>query len=118
MTTRVKSLKELASKRLKFASKINYNPEDAQFIFEIYYTSLIELLHALTISRGVSVKNHICLAYFLRDVMNNKELFNRFDECRKQRNSLIYYGDQIMPEKAKEITNKTLSLTLEIERLL
>lgn len=93
------------------------NEENANYIFENYYSSLLEFLHALTILKGFVVNNHICLSYFLRDILKRNDLFRIFDDCRFKRNSLVYYGKRMNFETAIDIIEKTKNLIKELEKL-
>ena len=48
---------------------------NCNFIFEAYYSSVTEILHAILIKEGFKVKNHFCLGYYLRDVLGREDLF-------------------------------------------
>ncbi|MEK6983013.1 MAG: hypothetical protein AABX33_00435 [Nanoarchaeota archaeon] len=91
---KVKSLIETAEDRIKF-SIWNLNEKTVNYIFEDYYSSVLELLHSLVILDGYKVNNHICLGYYLKDVLKREELFRMFDDCRYRRNSLVYYGKRM-----------------------
>jgi len=45
--------------------------------------------------------NHLCLGFYLRDVLNREDLFQIFDDLRYKRNSLTYYGSRMDFETAK-----------------
>jgi hypothetical protein len=76
------------------------------------------MLHALVITKGFKVENHICLGYYLRDVMKREDLYRIFDSCRKDRNSLVYYGNLLDPGIAEENIKKMDIFMDEIERLI
>lgn len=98
---KAKSLKETAQARLTFLTQ-PLREENANFIFEGMYSSLLELLHAHLLRNGWKVENHICIGFYLRDVLHNEKLFRSFDDCRYKRNSLVYYGKQMPFPVAKE----------------
>jgi hypothetical protein len=64
------------------------------------YASALEMLHALASLHGWKMDNHICLAFFLRDVLKRDDLFRVFDDCRLKRNMLVYYGKRMDRETA------------------
>ena len=64
---RADSLRGVAEERIGIIKEITL--KNCNFVFEDYYTSLLELLQALIIQRGYKILNHICLGYFLRDVL-------------------------------------------------
>ena len=64
---RVESLIETANERINLIKEVN--KKNCNFIFEDYYTSLLELLQAIAFKKGFNVLNHICLGYYLRKGM-------------------------------------------------
>jgi len=113
---RAESLIETAKDRIKLISKVN--ERNCNFVFEDYYTSLLELLQALVIKQGYKVLNHICLGYYIRDVLKREDLFIIFDDLRYKRNSLTYYGSKMEFEIAKQSIKKCQTIIKEIEKLL
>ena len=113
---KTKSLIETAHARIEQSNK-DINEKSANFIFEDYYTSILELLQSLVQLKGYNVKNHICLGYYIRDILQKPKLFDIFDDLRFKRNSLIYYGKRMdfeiskdAIEKSKEIIKKLISI--------
>lgn len=92
------SLQHIADARVNFFKTLPITNQSVHFIFEAYYTSTLELLHACVLSKGYTVENHICLGLFLRDSLKRTDLYKIFNECRIKRNSLVYYGT-LMPEQ-------------------
>jgi len=86
-------------------------------VFEGYYSSILEMLHAIVVLEGYKVNNHICLGYYLRDVLKNDELFRFFDDCRFKRNSLVYYGKRMDFEIAKDSIEKAKKLIKELKNI-
>ncbi len=74
------------------------------------------MLHALVLIKGYKVNNHICLGYFIRDVLKNRALFRKFDDCRYKRNSLLYYGKQMDFNVAKENIKISKEIIEKIEK--
>ena len=64
---RAKSLIETSDARISLIKEIN--EENCNFVFEDYYTSLLELLQVLVAIRGYKVANHVCLGYYVRDIL-------------------------------------------------
>ena len=90
---RAKSLIETANERINIISSIN--EKNCNFVFEDYYTSIMELLQSLIILNGYNITNHICLGYYIRDILNKEELYILFDDIGYKRNSLTYYGKRM-----------------------
>jgi len=113
---RAKSLVETANARVKLIREIN--EKNCNFVFEDYYTSILELLQAITFLKGFKVKNHVCLGFFLRDVLNKETLFRIFDDLRYKRNMLVYYGNRMDYEVCKEAIQKCKKLLKELKILI
>ncbi len=114
---KAKSLIETAEERIKFSNK-DLNENTANYIFEDYYSSILEIVQAFVILRGYKVNNHICLGFFIRDVLNRDDLFRIFDDCRFKRNSLTYYGKRMDFETAKDAIEKSRKLLNEFKEIL
>lgn len=111
------SLIETAEERIS-ASLRELTGKNANYIFEDYYSSILELIHALVLVKGYKVNNHLCLGYYLRDVLKNDELFRLFDDCRFKRNSLVYYGKRMDFETAKDTIEKAKKLIKELRKII
>lgn len=112
------SLSDTAQARITFLKQNKLNEQNASFIFENYYSSVLELLHAIVILKGFKVTNHICLGYYLRDVMKREDLFRDFNDFRFKRNSIIYYGNKLDFNVAKESINRIISFIQKLSLLL
>ena len=110
------SLAETAQDRIKFSLK-RLNEKNANYVFEGYYSSILEIIHAIVILDGYKVNNHICLGFYLRDALKNDELFRLFDDCRYKRNSLVYYGKRMNFETAKDTIEKAKKLIKELKKI-
>src|SRR3989338_479968 len=111
---KAKSLLDTAKARICFAEEIILKYSNANFVFELYYTSLIEILHAIVLYDGFKVENHVCLGYYLLDVLKKEPLYRLFDACRFKRNSLVYYGNKMDYELALELIEKAKKLIKEL----
>lgn len=112
---RTKSLIEVANARIKLVIEIN--EENCNFVFEDYYTSIIELVQAITFEKGFNVLNHLCLGYYLRDILKREDLYRIFDDLRYKRNSLTYYGKRMDYSIAKLSINNCKKLIKEIKMI-
>ena len=115
---KAKSLTDTAKGRIDFLKSTSLAESNANYVFEGYYSSVLEMLHAMVLLKGYNVQNHICLGYYLRDILKKDGLFRMFDDCRYKRNSLIYYGRKMDFETARIAIEKCLKLIKEIELLL
>lgn len=112
---RARSLKETAGERILFFNKTTINENNARFVFEGYYSSLVELIHAKVLLEGYSIQNHLCLGFFLKEILKREDLFRTFNDCRIKRNDIIYYGKKIDYEVVKEAIEKTKKIINEIK---
>jgi hypothetical protein len=112
-TERAKSLKETAKERIRQISPTT--EKNCNFVFEDYYTSVLEILQATAFEQGFNVLNHVCLGFFLRDALKREDLFILFDDARFKRNSLTYYGTRMDFETAKEAIKKCRRILTELE---
>ena len=109
---RAESLTETARERIALIKGIN--EKNCNFVFEDYYTSLLELLQALTFKKGFNVLNHVCLGYYIRDILKKEDLYRIFDDLRYKRNSLTYYGNRMDFETAKQAIEKCKRIIEEL----
>ena len=109
------SLMETAEGRIQASAK-ELTEKNANFVFEDYYSSVLELVHILVLLNGYKVSNHVCLGFYLRDVLKNSEMFRLFDDCRFKRNSLVYYGKRMDFETAKHSIEKAKKLVIELKK--
>lgn len=109
---RAESLTETANERISLIKEIN--EKNCNFIFEDYYTSLLELLQAMAFKKGFNILNHLCIGYYLRDVLKREDLYILFDDMRYKRNSLTYYGSRMDYETAKQAIEKCKELISKI----
>lgn len=103
---KARSLKSTSEGRIAFLKELPIKESNANYIFEGYYSSMLELMHGMVLVEGYAVSNHLCLGFYLRDILHNPALFRLFDGCRYKRNSLVYYGKKMDFETAKEAIEK------------
>ncbi|MDP1695914.1 MAG: hypothetical protein Q8L29_03305 [archaeon] len=111
---RAESLIETANERINLIKEVN--EKNCNFIFEDYYTSLLELLQARAFKKGFNILNHICIGYYLRDVLKREDLYILFDDLRYKRNSLTYYGNRMDYEIAKQAIEKCKKIIKELKK--
>ncbi|MFT4343615.1 MAG: hypothetical protein ACMXYE_02600 [Candidatus Woesearchaeota archaeon] len=109
---RANSLKETAKDRIDLIKEIN--EKNCNFVFEDYYTSLIEILQANAFTKGFNILNHICLGYFLKEILKKERLARIFNDLRYKRNSLTYYGNKMDFETAKEAIKNAKKILNEL----
>lgn len=95
------SLIETSDERINFMKESTIKKENANYIFENYYTSALEIMEAALYFKGLKILNHICVGFYIKEIMKNESLFRLFDDCRSKRNGLVYYGTKMDFETAK-----------------
>ena len=115
---KARSLIDTALGRNMYLEENQIKQSNANYIFEGYYTSLVEIVHALVLLAGYKVNNHFCLGYYLRDILENDKLFRLFDDCRYKRNSLMYYGRKMDFNTAKISIEKCHQLINELKKFI
>jgi len=114
---KAKSLIETAEGRIKYRNK-DLNENTANYIFEDYYTSILELIQAITVLKGYKINNHICLGFYLRDVIKKESLFRIFNDLRFKRNSLVYYGKRMDFDVCKKAITDSEKLMDELNPII
>lgn len=114
----IKSLIRKSRNKLKSEKKLEMEDVTASSKVSLAYDSIRELLEALAIKKGYKVYNHVCYTAFLKEIMKNSDLGERFDEIRKTRNSINYYDKEISVNEAKKVINEIKELRREILELL
>ena len=110
---RAESLIETAKERISLAKEVNN--KNCNFVFEDYYTSLVELIQAMAFKRGFNILNHVCLGYYVRDILKRQDLYALFDDVRYKRNSLTYYGNRMDFETSKQAIEKCKRVIKDIQ---
>ena len=113
---RASSLIETAEERLSIVPDIN--EKNCNFVFEDYYTSLLELLQAIVLKEGYNILNHLCLGYYLRDSLQRDDLYKVFDDLRYKRNGLTYYGNRMDFDTSKQAIENCKRLIKEFKSIL
>ena len=114
----IASLLKTSENKIKSSEKLGLSEETATSKLSLAYDSLREILEALALKKGYKIYNHECYVEFLREVMNKGEKAEEFDEIRKIRNSVNYYGKEISAEETKEIIEKIKNIRKFILELL
>jgi len=111
------ALFKTALARIEFLEKNKIDESSVSFIFEGFYSSALEILHAIIILNGFKVNNHICLGFFLRDEINRSDLFRKFDDGRYKRNSLMYFGKDMDYSVGKDSLENIEFLIEELKKI-
>ena len=116
--SRARFLIHTSAERIEYLKDLKITEKGANFLFEGYYTSTIEILEAITLSEGFNIRNHLCLGYYLRDILKKENLFQIFERCRFKRNGIVYYGKLMKFEIAKHSVEEIKNLISELKLLI
>ena len=100
-TIRAKSLIKSSRQAIETAKKIQLNEETLKSIIRELYEGLREYCEALGYVYGYKFLNHETITFFLRDVLKENSIANKFDKYRKIRNGINYYGNDVDIETVK-----------------
>ncbi|MBI2045677.1 hypothetical protein HYT23_06470 [Candidatus Pacearchaeota archaeon] len=114
----IESLKKSSENKLKSSDELQMNETTSVSKFILAYDSLREALEALASKKGYKIYNHECYTAFLKEVLNQSNLGDEFDEIRKVRNSVNYYGKELSVEDSSGLILKTKKLKEQILQIL
>jgi len=106
----IDSLIKSSSNKIESEQMLKMNDITAASKLSLAYDSLRELLEALALKKGYKVYNHECYTAFLKEMLNESMKGDEFDDIRKVRNAVNYYG--------KGISQKDAEMQIEKIRLL
>ena len=97
---------------------LELNDKTATSKISLIYDSIRELLEAIATKKGYKIYNHECYCAFLKEIVKDSEAGSIFDEFRKIRNGINYYGKDITKDEAKELVKNMLLLRKKLEKYL
>ena len=99
----IKSAREIANIKVKSAEAL---PNEL-FIGKItlLYDALREYLECIALEKSYKIYNHECYTAFLKEILKMSNEAEIFDELRKIRNAINYYGRKVRKEESEEIIN-------------
>lgn len=104
------SLMKSSAKKFISQGLLELNENTSSSKVSLMYDSLRELLEGLALSKGYKIYNHECYTYLLKEALNESALGDSFNDFRRIRNSINYYGKDIAPEEAKMLLAKMSSM--------
>lgn len=114
----VSSLMKCSEDKSFSASLLEFNEKTYPSIIILYYDSLRELLEALAVKNRYKIYNHECYVYFLKEILREEEFSKIYDRLRKIRNSLVYYGQNLLLEETRIIIKDIKLLIKRCKKLL
>ncbi|MBS3134227.1 hypothetical protein J4214_03270 [Candidatus Woesearchaeota archaeon] len=114
----IKSLVKSSNNKLESENKLITSNITTSSKISLAYDSLRELLEALAIKKGYKIYNHECYVPFLKEIIDESDKGDIFDEIRKIRNAVNYYGKDIPIQEANDTVAKIKNLRNSILDLL
>ncbi len=114
----IKSLATSSKNKMESGESLKMNGITAGSKLSLAYDSLRELLEALAVKKGYKIYNHECYTAFLKEIMGESAKGDDFDEIRKIRNAVNYYGKDISAEEAVSVIGKIKTLRNAILKIL
>ena len=114
----INSLVKSSKNKMESEGKLSLDEITAASKLSLAYDSLRELLEALALKSGFKVYNHECYAAFLKEILKESNQAEEFDEIRKARNSINYYGKEVSEQEAKEMILRIKALRAFVSKLL
>jgi len=114
----VKSLIKTSENKLKSEEKLVMSEVTSGSKLSLAYDSLREILEALSLKEGYKIYNHECYTAFLKEILKESNKGHEFDEIRKIRNDVNYYGKDISIGEAEDVINRIKYLRISILNLL
>ena len=114
----IKSLVKTSNNKIQSEEKLNLDDSTSGSKISLAYDSLRELLEVLAIKKGYKIYNHECYTYFLKEILNESIKGDEFDELRRIRNSINYYGKDVSISESREILQRIKNLRNKNLRML
>jgi hypothetical protein len=84
----------------------------------LIFDALRGILEALSLKRGFKIYNHECYTAFISEILNMSREADIFDNLRKVRNGINYYGKNVSQEEAKSVIGDLIKLIKHFKTLL
>ena len=114
----MKSLVKSSKNKLESETELKMSDITAASKLSLAYDSLREVLEALALKNGYKIYNHECYTAFLKELIKESAKGDEFDDIRKIRNSVNYYGQEISAPEAEKIIKNIKSLRKFVSGLL
>ena len=114
----INSLLKSSKNKLKSEEKLVMDDVTSGSKISLTYDSLRELLEALALKQGYKIYNHECYTAFLKEIVKESDKGDEFDEIRRIRNDINYYGKDISIEEAEDVIKRIRNLGQFILKLL
>lgn len=107
---RIISLIEMSDIKRTTVKTANIDKMSISAYVSMAYSSLLEILEAISLSKGYNVSSsHVCLGELLKELLEDFD-YHQFDRMRYARNGVEYYGTKIEFEQGKELIKKMFDM--------
>ena len=114
----INSLIKTSINKLKSESQLVLNEITTSSKISLAYDSLRELLESLALKNNYKVYGHEAYTPFLKEIMKLSNMGDEFNELRKIRNSINYYGEEVSIREAISIIKRIKSLRKKIFKII
>lgn len=104
------SLIKSSNNKLQSSEQLTLTETTAASKLSLTYDSLRELLESIALKNGYKIYNHECYTAFLKEILNESQRADQFDDLRKARNAVNYYGKEISIEECRILITKIKEL--------
>ena len=112
---KAKSLLQTSNNHLLFLKNQKIDDISAGSILVTYYEALREVAEAMCLKEGFRVYSHEAFTFFLKEKGEIPESV-KFDNLRKLRNSVNYYGEKIDASEVKAAKDEIIELINYLKR--
>ena len=84
----------------------------------LFYDGLRGLLETIALKKGYKVYNHECYTSFIREVLSMSREASIFDNLRRVRNGINYYGQNVTKEESEQVIKELLELIKKFKELI
>ncbi len=113
---RASSIFKSSTQAIETAKIIPLNINSTKTILREFYEGLREYCEAIGFLQGYKFLDHESISFFIRDILKEQTIYQKFDRYRKIRNSINYYGDDIDIETVKEAIIEIPKLIKNLEK--
>lgn len=112
----IKTLIESAENRIRIISQLKLNENSCSVIFTNFYDSLREICEAIAILKGYKIYSHEAQGLFIKKVLDEILIFQKFDKFRIMRNNLHYSGKKINFQEGKKSITEIKQIILKLKK--
>lgn len=114
---RAKSLINVAEDALIASTKeLQLKEHNYNSILRELYESLRQFCEAIGYLQGYKFESHEVIIYYLKDILKEERISEKFDRYRQLRNGLNYYGRGIEKETAEKAIKEIPEMINELKR--